>query len=593
MFRDVKRTVRASLREIAVEFPPKAPLTICSCLGFIVFLGAVGAPGSGHVAEAGFGDDNFICQVDGPTTLAVGQTALYSWRVQDNVEDFLGAISQFEDEFTVEINNLSGKSKITATVQEDESEDEDEEGFELDEYISVGPTSELNEVDVKGPDYIDEDLPDFLKDRFVYEIDGNPCGSSVAQVAQSCVIDDVPALGCDDFDGATANQVSAWANAIENAMADWDDSVGDVEPILLNVCAELGIIGAEAMENAGASAADGGPIDEITAYWILVCNASAPNLHEGPVWDDVGFVAVTCFEPGQFKISFADEGKNEILDDPEFAFDIGSQSGDAVSLNVTCRDTVWSAGMMASPTPIEIIPMPASVSHSLVTVTLTDITGGPPVVGSEVMFMTDRCSVESSAVDSETEFESAEAVFAAYSKLNPDPAVAIESHASTTTGPDASSPQVETVESFPVFSASGTERVVTATVLHCDEGHAPGETPGPANVTAVVERPGADIVMTVTVNVVGPPAAGGLSAVADPETVVCGEKAVITVTILDEIGQTVSDHTPLEAVTNFGGVLGGTGAVVLGARFGHAAFEHGCHDDQRNGYYRLDHQRHA
>lgn len=551
-------TIRPSLREIAVEFPPKLLLPLVFVLGFVVFLGAVGAPGSGPVAEAGFGDDNFICQVDGPTTLAVGQTALYSWRVQDNVEDFLGEISQLEDEFTVEIDNLSGKSKITAVVIEDDSIDEDEEGFELDEYVDVGPTSEIKDVDVEGPDHIDHDLLDFLRDRFGYELEGNPCGSSAAEVAQQCVIDDVQTLGCADFGGASSGQQAAWADAVEAAMANWDDSVGDVEPILLNVCEKLGAIGAEALDDAGGSP---DAIDQISAYWITVCNFTTPDIAAGPVLDDVGFVAVTCFEPGQFKISFVDEGLSPIIDP---AFEIGSQSGDSVSLNVTCRDSVWSAAMMASPTPVEIIPMPGSVSHSLVTVTLTDSTGGPAVVGSEVTFMTDRCSIESSAIDSEIEFESAEAVFAAYSKFNSDTATAIENHESATEAPDSSSPQVETVESFAVFSASGAERVVTATVLHCETAHAPGVEPGPAEVTAIVELPGADLVLTVTVAVVGPPAAAGLSAVANPETVLCGEKSVITVTVLDAIGQTVSDHTPLEAVTNFGGVLGGTGAVVEG-----------------------------
>jgi hypothetical protein len=48
---------------------------------------------------------------------------------------------------------------------------------------------------------------------------------------------------------------------------------------------------------------------------------------------------------------------------------------------------------------------------------------------------------------------------------------------------------------------------------------------------------------------------------ASPSTVRCGEKATIQVSVKDAIGQNVSDHTRLEAVTNAGGVLGGTGAV--------------------------------
>ena len=463
------------------------------------------------------------------------------------MEDYLGEFSVLEDEFTVEINNLSGKSKITAAVQEDESVDEDEEGFELDEYISVGPTSELNENDVEGPDSIDDDLLDFLKAKFGYELEGNPCGSSALEVAQQCIIDNIPAEFCDNFATASNSQIAAWADAVEDAMA-----AGIVN------CLELSEIGQEALDDADFGDAEGQL--EISAYWLAVCNQTTPDII-GPVLDDVGFIAVTCLEPGQFKLSIVDEGLNELLD-PEF--EIGSQSGDAVSLNITCRDSVWSASMKASPTPIEIIPAPGSVSHSLVAVALTDVTGGPAAVGSEVTFMTDRCSIESSAVDSESQFESAEAVFAAYSASDVSTAVAVETHIATTTGPDSSSPQVDTVESFSVFSSSDAERVIAATVLHCGEADAPGVSPGPANVTAIIERPGSDIVLSVKVNVVGPPAANGLSLVASPLVIICGEKSELTVLVKDAIGQTVSDGTRLEAVTNFGGVLGGTGAVVLG-----------------------------
>jgi hypothetical protein len=71
---------------------------------------------------------------------------------------------------------------------------------------------------------------------------------------------------------------------------------------------------------------------------------------------------------------------------------------------------------------------------------------------------------------------------------------------------------------------------------------------------------GDDIIKSVNIKVVGPPAA--LTAAASPSTLRCGEKATITVTAKDAVGQNVSDHTRIEAVTNAGGVLGGTGAVA-------------------------------
>ena len=62
--------------EITLNLLRKLLLPVALTLSFVVLLGAVGGAGSRSTAEAGFGDDNFICQVDGPTTLVVGQTAL-------------------------------------------------------------------------------------------------------------------------------------------------------------------------------------------------------------------------------------------------------------------------------------------------------------------------------------------------------------------------------------------------------------------------------------------------------------------------------------------------------------------------------------
>ena len=49
---------------------------------------------------------------------------------------------------------------------------------------------------------------------------------------------------------------------------------------------------------------------------------------------------------------------------------------------------------------------------------------------------------------------------------------------------------------------------------------------------------------------------------AAPSKLVCGEKATILVTVTDAINQKVSDHTVVELITNFGGVIGGTGATL-------------------------------
>jgi hypothetical protein len=62
------------------------------------------------------------------------------------------------------------------------------------------------------------------------------------------------------------------------------------------------------------------------------------------------------------------------------------------------------------------------------------------------------------------------------------------------------------------------------------------------------------------VTVIGPPAF--ITMTAAPNRLVCGEKATILVTVTDSINQKVSDHTQVELVTNYGGVLGGTGATL-------------------------------
>jgi len=85
---------------------------------------------------------------------------------------------------------------------------------------------------------------------------------------------------------------------------------------------------------------------------------------------------------------------------------------------------------------------------------------------------------------------------------------------------------------------------------------------GPAVVTAIVDLPGNNVVLSVTVPVVGPVAS--LTAVAAPTTLRCGEKSTITITAKDAAGQNVSDRTLIDIATNFGGVIGGT-SLTTGA----------------------------
>jgi hypothetical protein len=86
-------------------------------------------------------------------------------------------------------------------------------------------------------------------------------------------------------------------------------------------------------------------------------------------------------------------------------------------------------------------------------------------------------------------------------------------------------------------------------------------TPGDVVVTVHVEvDDGADLVDTVTIKVVGPPAF--ITATAAPDKLICGEKSTITVKVTDAIGQNVSDNTRVELISNWGSVIAGTGATL-------------------------------
>ena len=82
-----------------------------------------------------------------------------------------------------------------------------------------------------------------------------------------------------------------------------------------------------------------------------------------------------------------------------------------------------------------------------------------------------------------------------------------------------------------------------------------GSTLGPTTVTFIVHVDEADIddiIVKVNFTIVGPPAT--LTIDASPKTLVCGEKATFTGTVKDAIAQNVSNGTPVDVWTNFGGV---------------------------------------
>ncbi len=513
-------------------------------MGFLLFLGSVGTTVPDAAAAPG---DNRICQIEGPSDVQLGERALYAFRVQDNAEDIFDLVG-IQDTFGAEINGRGGLGYITRVTGE-------QEYFDWLVGSDFHPTSSLQvgSIDVENPnnliqtDYSDANsinplalnILELLYISYGYEIEGNPCGTSIIEVSEACIEQDF----CSVWDNSETDEQEAWAEAIESATASGVIS-----------CQELMDIGAEAFLDAGGSQneLDGENLDVdpdleggINGYWLAVCSFTVPGI-VGPILDDVGLIEVTCTQVGEYKLSIFDNG----IPDLEPFEDLSG--GDADSILITCHGPVEAATMNALPTPIEIVPSLGSVSHALVTVEVED-SEGEPVDGAHVVFTTDRCAIESSQVDTENEFDEVEALFKNYNRLAPSTALDIEESDAALIGPDSSSRQQEEID---------TVNGIAATVLHCDPIHAPGVTPGPAKIIAVIERPGEDYILVVVIQVVGPPAPNGLSAVGSPATMTCGEKAQIEVTVQDAIGQMVSDHTFVEVVTNYGGVLGGTGAVA-------------------------------
>jgi hypothetical protein len=244
------------------------------------------------------------------------------------------------------------------------------------------------------------------------------------------------------------------------------------------------------------------------------------------------------------------------------------QGNDAVAFNIACRGAPARVTLTAAPATVEIIPARSNTSHSLIQAAILDAAGNA-AFDTEVLFITDRCSIEEAGVDTNAERSVAAILVFNLNPADPFSFAAWEFSAAATTPVDgglatASSRLSDNTESFAGSDLNGDglpDDSRAAAVLGCNPVDAPGVTPGVATITVIVSVPGgADIVGTVTVTVIGPPAS--ITVAASPTSLTCGEKSTITATVKDSIGQNVSDHTRVELVTNLGGVLAGTGAVA-------------------------------
>jgi hypothetical protein len=239
-------------------------------------------------------------------------------------------------------------------------------------------------------------------------------------------------------------------------------------------------------------------------------------------------------------------------------------------------DEVDGDELTCVPCEVEIVPALGNTQYALIYAKLLDEDGDAAAFGREVTWTTDNCEVAESTDDSLWEdvlddddedldtFDEIIDIFEEFENSpTPENADDIADFVDDFFDPewDDEASEEETFLEEPFDEDDPFEDLDTfaATILNCGQGH--DSEPGVAEVCLIVEIINdPDIVECVEVTVTGSPAT--LTVTADPTSVRCGERSQVTVTVRDAEGEPVSDHTLVEAVTNFGGVLGGTGAVA-------------------------------
>ena len=471
-----------------------------------------------------------VCRLDGPLVVKPGEKNLYAFRVQDDVgDDLLGGLN-IDHEFMVNIDNTTGNAKVTGVFLEDGDTDKDKDkkrGMSLAGHKEIDGANVVDSVDVESAVFMREDLVKWLEDKYDYKVPGNPCGAGAISIVWACIGNGECETLVETSEG---DELNAWAEAIDEALEEGPPFKQCLPP----EDDSLPEIGDRALRAAGYKDADGRK--ELYDWLISYCEtffAPYPS-----VIDAFGAFEVTCIDPGTYEITLADRSKPS-----------------SITRTVTCQGVPSEKSTMAfQPTGVEIVPSLGNVSHSFLLVTLVDDEGRAPQAEFDVDFTTDRCSVETSGVDTADEIVAASQLFAAYAPNVPGIAAAIEASDAAKATVD-SSPAEDTTKSLTI---SNTSRA--AAIFGCNPTDAPGATPGVATVTAVIEAEGPDIVLTAQIQVVGPPALMEISA--QPAQVRCGEKVAIQAAVGDAARQAVSNLTLIEATTNLGGVLGGTGAVA-------------------------------
>jgi hypothetical protein len=209
----------------------------------------------------------------------------------------------------------------------------------------------------------------------------------------------------------------------------------------------------------------------------------------------------------------------------------GETTIDLYSFWVFCAAQPDTIDVTASPATVEIVPAVGSSAHSEISIVLTG--DGLPVDEDdfEIDVSVPKCAIEMGSDD-------------------PDASPLTDNWPADDSSDDTAD--------FTWNSPAYTRTTVDDIWFHADWNNC---SPGDVVVTVTVEvDDGADLVDTVTIKVVGPPAF--ITATAAPDRLICGEKSTITVKVTDAIGQNVSNNTRVELISNWGSVIAGTGATL-------------------------------
>jgi hypothetical protein len=234
---------------------------------------------------------------------------------------------------------------------------------------------------------------------------------------------------------------------------------------------------------------------------------------------------------------------------------IQDDTDDDFAFGIMCKGDPANISLTVAPDRIESSPALGNISLSLIRAEVTDSAGLPLLPGTVAEVTASSCALSIPPIDTQQDRDDLVDLFAAY-KDHPEQFfddIDLLAQAADVQGASVLVPVVEVDTNDPPDGVPNHSEVLALF-------HAEGCEPGPVTVTVRVEGGTNDVEATATITVVGPVAF--ITIAASPTQLICGEKSEITVTATDKVNQQVSDHTFIEVVTNWGGVLGGTGSSL-------------------------------